>query len=126
MTATRFDLDGGTLALLESSHDVPLVTLVVALRCGSAGDPPGKSGLSRIAVRMLRRGCESMTSEEIDFRIDALGAEMAVDTSHSTVAIHAQVIARNLDAFVDLLSRLLSTATFPEDELARLKRESPA
>jgi zinc protease len=126
MTAARFDLEGGTLALLESSHDVPLVTLVVALRCGSAGDPPGKSGLSRIAVRMLRRGCESMTSEEIDFRIDALGAEMAVDTSHSTVAIHAQVIARNLDAFVDLLSRLLSTATFPEDELGRLKRESAA
>jgi zinc protease len=122
----RFDLDGGTLALLESSHDVPLVTIVVALRCGSAGDPPGKSGLSRIAVRMLRRGCESMTSEQIDFRIDALGAEMAVDTSHSTVAIHAQVIARNLDAFIDLLSRLLSTATFPEEELARLKRESTA
>ena len=75
---------------------------------------------------MLRRGCESLTSEQIDFRIDALGAEMAVDTSHSTVAIHAQVIARNLDAFVDLLSRLLSTATFPEEELERLKRESVA
>ena len=123
---TSFDLEGGTLALLESSHDVPLVTLVVALRCGSADDPPGKSGLARIAVRMLRRGCESMTSEQIDFRIDSLGAEMAVDTSHSTVAIHAQVIARNLDAFADLLSRLLSTATFPEEELARLKRESAA
>jgi zinc protease len=122
----RFDLDGGTLALLESSHDVPLVTIVVALRCGSAGDPPGKSGLSRIAVRMLRRGCEGLTSEQIDFRIDVLGAEMAVDTSHSNVAIHAQVIARNLDAFVELLSRLLSTATFPEDELARLQRESVA
>jgi zinc protease len=123
---TRFDLDGGTLALLESSHDVPLVSFVVVLRCGSASDPPGKAGLSRIAVRMLRRGCELLTSEQIDFRIDALGAEMAVDTSHSNVAIHAQVIARNLDAFVDLLSRLLSTATFPEEELERLKRESVA
>ena len=123
---SRFELDGGALALLESSHDVPLVTIVVALRCGSAGDPPGKSGLSRIAVRMLRRGCEALTSEQIDFRIDSLGAEMAVDTSHSNVAIHAQVIARNLDAFVELLSRLLSTATFPEDELARLQRESVA
>ena len=126
LAPSRFELDGGTLALLESSHDVPLVSIVVALRCGSAGDPPGKSGLSRIAVRMLRRGCEALTSEQIDFRIDALGAEMAVDTSHSNVAIHAQVIARNLDAFVELLSRLLSTPTFPEDELARLKRESVA
>ncbi len=122
----RFEIEGGTLGLLETSHDLPLVSLVVALHCGSDADPPGKAGLARIAVRMLRRGCEGLTSEQIDFRIDALGAEMAVDTSHSTVAIHAQVIARNLDAFVDLLARMLSAPSFPEDELGRLKRESVA
>jgi zinc protease len=122
----RFVLDGGALALLEASHDVPLVSFVVALRCGSATDPSGKAGLARIAVRMLRRGCEGLVSEQIDFRIDALGAEMAVDTSPSTVAIHAQVIARNVDSFVDLLGRMLRTPTFPEHELERLKRESVA
>lgn len=122
----RFDLDGGALVLLESSHDVPLVSIVVALRCGSAQDPAGKSGLSRLAMRMLRRGCEGLTSEQIDFRIDALGAEVAVDTSHSTVGIHAQVIARNLEPFVELLARMLNAPTFPEEELARLVRESAA
>ncbi len=122
----RFELDGGALAFLEPSHDVPLVSLVVALRSGSTVDPPGKSGLARIAMRMLRRGCEGLDSEQIDFRIDALGAEMAVDTAASTVAIHAQVIARNVDAFVDLLARLLQTPTFPDAEIERLKRESIA
>ncbi len=122
----RFTVEGGTLAFLEPSHDVPLVSIVIALRCGSAVDPPDRSGLARIAVRMLRRGCEGLTSEQIDFRIDALGAEMAVDTASSTVGIHAQVIARNVDAFVDLLAKLLATPTFPEDELERLKRESIA
>jgi zinc protease len=122
----RFDLEGGAIALLEPSHDVPLVSLVLALRCGSSDDPAEKSGLARIAMRMLRRGCEGLTSEQIDFRIDSLGAEMAVDTSPSTVSIHAQVITRNVDAFVDLLARMLSTSTFPEGEIERLKRESVA
>ena len=122
----RFELGGGALALLEASHTVPLVTLVVALRSGSAVDPADKSGLARIAMRMLRRGCEGMTAEQIDFRIDALGAEMAVDTSPSTVAVHAQVIARNVDAFIELLARLLATPTFPEAELAKLARETVA
>lgn len=122
----RFDLDGGALAMLEPSHAVPLVSMVVSLRSGSALDPAGKEGLARLTMRMLRRGCEGMSSEQIDFRIDALGAEMAVDTSPSTVAIHAQVIARNLDAFIDLLAKLLATPTFPEDELARLRRETAA
>ncbi len=122
----RWSVDGGGLALLEPSHDVPLVSFVVALRNGSAVDPGGKSGLARVAVRMLRRGTAELTSEQIDRRIDALGAEVAVDTSSSTVAIHAQVIARNVDAFVDLLAAMLSASTFPEDELERLKRESVA
>jgi zinc protease len=126
LAPARFELDGGALAMLEASHAVPLVSMVVALRSGSALDPAGKEGLARLTMRMLRRGCEGMTSEQIDFRVDALGAEMAVDTSPSTVAIHAQVIARNLDAFIDLLARLLATPTFPEDELARLRRETAA
>jgi zinc protease len=122
----RFELDGGALAMLEASHAVPLVSMVVLLRCGSALDPAGKEGLARLTLRMLRRGCEGMSAEQIDFRIDALGAEMAVDTSPSTVAIHAQVIARNVDAFVDLFGKLLAAPTFPEEELARLRRETAA
>jgi zinc protease len=99
-TALRFDLDGGALALLEPAHAVPLVSFVVALRSGSAADPPGKSGLARIAMRMLRRGCEGLTAEQIDFRIDALGAEMAVDTAPSTVSVHALLISRNIAVLV--------------------------
>jgi zinc protease len=121
----RFDVDGA-LTLLEPAHAVPLVTFVLALRSGSAMDPPGKEGLARLALRMLRRGCEGLGSEQIDFRIDALGAEMAVDTSASTVALHAQVIARNVGPFVELLARLLSTPTFSLEELERLKRETIA
>jgi zinc protease len=123
---SRFELDGGAVAYLEPSHAVPIVSAVVALRCGSAMDPPGKWGLARIALRMLRRGCEGMTAEQIDFRVDSLGAELAVDTSPSSVAMQFQVIARNLDAFIELLARLLATPTFPEDELGRLKRETIA
>lgn len=122
----RFELDDGALALLEPAHAVPLVSLVIALREGAAADPIGKEGLARITMRMLRRGCDGMTSEQIDRRIDVLGAEMAIDTSASTVAMHAQVIARNVGPFVDLLARLLATPTFPDDELERLKRESVA
>jgi zinc protease len=122
----RFELDGGALALLEPAHAIPLVSIVVALRSGSASDPPEKAGLARVAMRMLRRGCDGLTSEQIDRQIDLLGAEMAVDTSPSTVAIHAQVLSRNLGGLMELLSRLLSTPTFPQDELDRLKRETVA
>ncbi len=75
---------------------------------------------------MLRRGCAGLTAEQIDFRIDALGAEVAVDTSASSVAMHVQVIARNLDPLVDMLGTMLSSPTLLESELERLKRETVA
>lgn len=124
--AIRFTLDGGTVVLLEPSHDVPLVSFVVSLRSGAAFEPPEKAGLARIAMRMLRRGCEGLSSEQVDFKIDALGAEVSVDTSTSTVALHCQVISRSVGPFVELLGRMLESPTFADAELERLKRESIA
>jgi zinc protease len=122
----RIDLPGGAVAYLEESHALPLVSIVVALRSGSAHDPPGKDGLTRLTMRMLRRGCDGLAAFQIEDAIDRLGAEMSVDTGASSVAIHAQVIGRNLVPFVDLLTRMLSQPTFPDDELERLKRETLA
>jgi zinc protease len=123
---SRFGALGDTVVLVESTHAVPIVSIVVSLRSGSGHDPLGRDGLTRIASRMLRRGCHGLSSTAIEDALDRLGSEMAVDTGVSTVAIFAQVIERNLDAFVDLFARLLSTPTFPQDELDRLERETVA
>ncbi len=122
----RIDSGGASVVYLEESHKIPLVSIVIALRTGNAHDPVGKDGLSRITARMLRRGAEGLDARTIEDAIDRLGGEMAVDTGASSVAIHAQVIRRSADAFMELLGRLLGTPTFPEDELERLKRETLA
>jgi zinc protease len=119
-------LSGGTTLIVEPSHTLPLVSIVVALRSGTAFDPPGKEGLGRVTARMLRRGCEGSNAAAIEDALDRLGAELSVDLSPSSIAIHAQVIARNVGAFAELLGRLLATPAFPADELARLKRETQA
>jgi zinc protease len=122
----RADLGGGAVLLVEESHALPLVSIVVALRSGSAFDPPGKEGVARITARMLRRGCAGMKAHEIEDAIDRLGGELSIDLSASSLAIDAQVIGRNVEPFVDLVAQLLATPQFPEDELARLKRETAA
>lgn len=122
----RFAIDGGGVGFVESSSDVPLVSIVIALRTGAAFDPEGKDGVARFSARMLRRGCKGMTSPEIDEAIDGLGAELGVDVGPTTTSLHGQVIRRNLEPFVELLERLLGMPTFADDEIARLRRESIA
>ncbi|HVJ90191.1 MAG TPA: insulinase family protein, partial [Labilithrix sp.] len=104
---TRFALDGGAVGFVESSSAVPLVSIVVSIRSGAIADPEGKDGVCRFAARMLRRGADGLGSQEIEATIDRLGAELALDVGPSTVSLHGQVIRRNVDAFVELLARLL-------------------
>jgi zinc protease len=109
---------------LEESHALPLVNIALAIRSGAAGDPDGKEGLTRIMVRMLRRGCRGLASHEIEEKIDSLGAELSADVSASVITLHVDVIARSLDPMVDLLGTMIAEPTFDQQELGKLLRET--
>ncbi len=122
----RATLPGGSLLLVEPSHAIPLVSMVVALRSGATHDPDGKEGLLRATLRMLRRGARGLSAQQIEDALDRLGAELSVEVSASSATVYAQVIGRNLEPFLELFATLLGAPTFPDDELARLKRETSA
>jgi zinc protease len=124
--AKSFDLDGGSKLLLVEDHALPLVSMTFAFRSGSAHDPAGKEGASRLAMRMLRRGAGDLGAKEIEDAIDRLGAEVGSDVTASGSSFGAQVIRRNLDPFVELLGKMLGSPTFPRTELERLRRETVA
>jgi zinc protease len=109
---------------VEQSEALPLVSIAVAIRSGASSDPVGKEGLTRVMVRMLRRGCRGYRSHEIEEKIDALGAEFSGDVSSSVITLHADVISRSLDALVDLLATMIAEPTFDDVELGRLLRET--
>jgi zinc protease len=123
---TRFDLEGGAVGFVESSNVVPLVSIVASVRSGAIADPEGKDGSCRFAARMLRRGADGMSAQDIEGAIDRLGAELALDVGPSTISLHGQVIRRNVEPFVQLITRILGKPTFAEDEIARLRRETTA
>jgi zinc protease len=115
-----------TPVFVESSDALPIVSVLVAFRSGSAFDPEGREGTARIAARMIRRGAEGYSAQVIEETIDALGGEFGVDAQPSSIILHFEVIRRNLEPFVDLVAALLRAPTFDEIELGRLLRESEA
>ncbi len=114
----------GLQTYVEESAALPFISIAVAIRSGASTDPVGKEGLTRVMVRMLRRGCRGFLSHEIEEKIDALGAEFSADVSPSVITLHADVISRSLDALVDLLATMMAEPTFDEVELGRLLRET--
>ncbi len=112
--------------LVESSHALPLVSFVVAFETGSYFDPVGREGLARFTGRMLRRGAGKMSAQALEAAIDRLGAELSVEVSSTSVAVHAQVIRRNLEPFVKLVAEVLGAPTFDADEIERLRKKALA
>jgi zinc protease len=124
--STEIDLGGGAKLFVEPSNVLPLLSIVVAFRTGSAHDPAGKEGLSRITARMLRRGAGGLDAMETERAIDRLGGEVSFEVAISSTAVGAQVLARNAEPFVELVSKMIASPTFDEGELARLLRETRA
>jgi zinc protease len=114
------------LTFVETSRALPMVSVAVSFRSGSVHDPAGKEGLSRITARMLRRGCAGYTKERIE-ETDRLPRRRVrrrhPDERHHRLVrghppLHRSVRGPRRDD--------ARRPPFPDDELARLLRESKA
>ena len=72
--ASDHRFDSGLTLVVEESHAIPLVEFKITLRTGSAHDPARMPGVARMTARMIRMGTRAIAAEEVDERIDALGA----------------------------------------------------
>jgi zinc protease len=112
--------------LVETSHDLPLVSVTVALRMGALEDPPDGEGSVRLLGRLMRRSAGGRSAEQNDALVEGMGAALGADVTQSTVSFQGSVIARSLDRFGEFLVDALARPALPEDELMRLKRETLA
>ncbi len=123
---TAFRTEAGTLVLLEESRLLPLVNLQVTLRTGSVSDPCGMEGLSRLTARLVRMGTRRQSADELDRRIEELGAHLVVRCAPSYVHFASVVLERNLEPFVELLGCMLGRPALRASDLRYLKRETVA
>jgi zinc protease len=112
--------------MVESEHALPLVHVGVIVRTGSVHDPRGLEGLTRTTARMLRMGTRSLSAQQVEETIDALGAQLSVGCAPSYVQFGGVVVAHNLEPFFELLSELITAPVFRAADLARAKRETVA
>ncbi len=114
----RHELAGGAVLFLEQDRTLPLVEVAVALRAGSFLDPPEKVGLASLTGALLRRGgAGELDADELDARIDELGAEIDSRTGTMRGGASLSVPTWNLDPGLDLLFEILSRPRFEEERL---------
>jgi zinc protease len=112
--------------LVETSHDLPLISLSIGSQRGSILDPEGREGLTRLTARLMRRTAGGREPQEIDTRIDSIGASLGADVSASTAVFHASAIRRSVPELIDIVAEVLASPGLADEELGRLRRETEA
>jgi zinc protease len=74
----------------------------------------------------MRRTGGGRDPQELDTRVDSLGASVSTDVAHSVALFQGTVIRRSLPAFVDIMADILGRPGLAEVEFNRLRREVEA
>lgn len=119
-------LSNGMEVLFVSKSNIPITVIGLMIRGGSATDPSDLPGLSQITTAMLAEGTSKRSSKQIAKEMEFLGSNLNVSTGRENVFISAQTPSRSWMTALDIIADIVRNPVFPDDELARIRKEKIA
>lgn len=114
-------LPNGLTVWVVQRPGFPKVTAMLTVRGGSASDPQDLAGLSEVLTEALKGGTKTRSAQRIAQELQAVGAELSVNSSKDATFVALDGISTGLPTMLKVLADVVQNATFPvqEVELAR-------
>jgi len=103
-----------------------MVAMELLAPAGAERDPAGAEGLGQLTGELLDEGTRRSTAEEIARTTDRLGESLTTGAGWHVGYASIQVLAQHLDPALELLAEVMTEASFPFEEVERLRREQEA
>jgi len=120
---SRHTLENGLTVILMEHRRVPVVYFRLVARGGSADDPEGFEGLAGVTCALMREGTTTHTSTEIAQAIDNIGGSLSVEAGLEYCVGKEEILKKDIDTGLSLLSDVVLRATFPQEELERQRKQ---
>lgn len=115
-------LPGGLRLLLVDRPGQHVLSLRVALESPVSHEARGTEGSTLLMARALDEGTRSHSDEELADLMERHGIAWGAGAGERGVHLGLEVTARHLDVALELLTEVLTEATFPGPQVARLVR----
>jgi zinc protease len=102
---------------------VPLVSLELVVPAGGQHDPEGKAGLATLTASVIDEGTRRRNALEIAAHVERLGGSLTSAADWDEGYLGIGLLSQHRRAGLDLLAEVLFEATFPEEEVERLRRQ---
>ncbi|MFN7946415.1 MAG: pitrilysin family protein [Blastocatellia bacterium] len=116
----KVKLNNGLTVMLMEQHEVPVISFSVLMRAGAVADPAGREGLASVTAELLRKGTRTRTADQLSSELDFIGGTLEFGAGHDAAIGNAEVMKKDLNAGLDLLSDVLQNPVFPQPEVTKL------
>jgi zinc protease len=120
----RATLSNGLRLLMIPRPGLPQIAMRLVLQAGSARDPEEYPGVGSMVAGLLTEGTERWTAEELNERLDALGASVGAQVGHDFTEVNATFLSETLHEAAELFAELVARPTFPERQVERIRAET--
>ena len=103
--------------------EIPMVNVLLSFKAGHRYETIEKSGLSSLLAAMLMQSTTKTSAEELENKIDRLGASLNVNSGDENLNISLQCPKNNLKASLSILEELLFNPKFDSTEFALEKKK---
>jgi zinc protease len=117
----RRKLTNGLDVLVVEHHELPVVTMNLVVKSGSAADPADRAGLAYAVANLLDEGTATRSSTDIADQLAAIGAQLSSATGWDATTLTLTSLTRHADAAISIFSDVLLNPAFAEAELARYR-----
>ena len=114
--------NGLTVMVVEDTR-LPLVSYRLALKVGTAFDPPKLPGLTDLLAGLLPEGTESRTSRQIADEVARMGASLNAGANSDYTIIAASALSK-FEEILELLAEVVMQPSFPEKEVELAKQNT--
>jgi zinc protease len=117
-------LDNGLRIIIFENERLPLVSFRLAFNVGDINDPRDRTGLMSAMAAMLTEGTQEYSSRQLAEKIERLGANISASASDDVTIIAASSLSLYTSDILHLMSEIVLTPTFPEEELDLYRRNT--
>lgn len=114
-----FKTENGITVILSENHKIPRISINYI----SGADDKienDKAGLSSMAGELIMSGTTTYSKDDLDNKIDFIGANL----SASENSIRLSCLSKHFETGLALMEDVAKNANFPEDEVARIKKQA--
>ncbi len=117
----KYVLDNGLTLLIRAEPGAAAVHIATATRAGLRYEDEQTNGITRLMARMLLRGTEHRSRNEITEGIDSLGADIEAYSGRNSFGLTAYCLPDDWQKVLGILADCLQNPSFPSSEFERLQ-----